>query len=169
VPHTPGFFAGYRLLESRIRFIALSVGMVTGLSSEGLGAERCPGSAPWPVPLVLATSPNPAWRPKPPSHWPPIPPARPQTIPRAAPEPRRILAVVPLIRDQRYYGEYPASVPRVSGECPASLPCISPPSIVGLAVVTVAPGPAPARQIVGWAALWPRESSSVIGVAVGAG
>src|ERR1035438_6030462 len=36
-----------------------------------------------------------------------IPPKLHQTIPRASPEPRRSLPVVPLIGDQRYYGEAP--------------------------------------------------------------
>ena len=72
-------------------FIALSDGMVTGLCSEGSGASgsgarRCPGSGLGPVPRVSATSPNPAWRPKPLSRWPPIPPTLHQTVPRAAPE-----------------------------------------------------------------------------------
>ena len=154
VCHTPGFFCVCRLLESKIRFIALSVGMVTVLSSERSGAERCPGSGPWPVPRVPATSPSPAWRPKPPTHRSLF--LQPCTRPSRGP--RRSLAIVPLIPNQRYYGE-----------CPASLPCISPPSIVGLAAVTEAPAPAPARQIVARAVPWPREGSSVIGIAVGAG
>ena len=71
-----------------------------------------------PVPRVLATSPNPAWHPKPPSHWPPIPPTRPQTVPRAAPDPRRILAVVPSIRIEGTT----ARIRRGSGEVPMYLP-----------------------------------------------
>ena len=66
--------------------------MVTGLSSEGSGASGsgarpCPGSRPGPVPRGSATSPNPAWRPKPLSLWPPIPPTLHRTLPRASPEP----------------------------------------------------------------------------------
>jgi hypothetical protein len=50
-----------------------------------------------------------------PSLWPPIPPTLHETILRASPDPRRRLAVVPLIREQRYYGESPARVRRGHG------------------------------------------------------
>ena len=115
-----------RLLESRIRFIAPSDGMVTGRSSEGSGVRRCPGSGPWSVPRVSATCPNPAWRPKPPSHCPPIPPNRHQPLPRASPEPRRSLAVVPLIQDQRCYGETPARLWRNERAAGDAIPPVPP-------------------------------------------
>jgi len=53
---------------------------------------------------------DPAWLLKKPSFWPPDPPTLPLTILRDAPDPRRILAVSPLIADKRCYGEYPARV-----------------------------------------------------------
>ena len=43
--------------------------------------------------------------------------------PGVPPDPRRRLAVVPLIPDKRYYGESPASVRRGSGAAPRSFPC----------------------------------------------
>ena len=54
-------------LQSKIRFVALSDGMVTRLFSEGSGFRRCPGSGRLRVSRVSATPPNPACRPKPPS------------------------------------------------------------------------------------------------------
>ena len=84
--------------------------MVTGLFSEGSGAGGCPGSGRSPVSRVLATHPNPAWRPKQPSLRPPIPATRHQTLPRAPPEPPRSLPVAPLIPNQRCYGEAPVGL-----------------------------------------------------------
>ena len=46
---------------------------------------------------------------------PPIAPTLPQKLPRDPPEPRRSLAVVPLIANQRYYGETPARLRRGYG------------------------------------------------------
>ena len=46
--------------------------------------------------------------PKQPSLRPPVPPTLPQTLPRATPEPRRSLAVAPLIADKRCYGSLTA-------------------------------------------------------------
>ena len=71
--------------------------------------------------------------------------------------------------DRRRPWEYQSDLRGVSGACPGRLPRLSAASSNGLAHGTVASGPAPARRIVGRAAPWPREGSSVIGVAVGAG
>ena len=69
--------------------------------ASGSGARRCSGSRPGPVPRVSATSPNPVWRPRPPSLWPLFL----QPCTRASREPRRSLPVAPLIGDKRCYGE----------------------------------------------------------------
>ncbi len=75
---------------------------IIGLSSEGSGAEDpalddAPALALGRFPHVWATSPNPAWRPKPRRHWPLISPTLHRTVLRAAPEPPRSLAVVPSV------------------------------------------------------------------------
>jgi hypothetical protein len=49
--------------------------------------------SPLPVSRVLATHPNPAWRPKPSNLWPPVPPTLHQTLPRAAPRIARFLPI----------------------------------------------------------------------------
>ncbi len=85
-------------LDSKARFIAVANGMVTGFSSEGSGARRCPGCGRLPVSRVSAPPPNPAWRPKQPSLRPPISATMHQTVPRVPPEPHGSPTVVPSIR-----------------------------------------------------------------------
>jgi hypothetical protein len=65
--------------------------------------------------LPTANPRDPASLPKKRNFWSPTARNLLQTPPRDAPDPRRSLAVAPLIRDKRCYGECPASVRRGSG------------------------------------------------------
>src|ERR1035438_3314751 len=96
--------------------------MVAGLCSEGCGPGQCFAPGRCRVSRVSPTPPNPAWRPEPPSLCPRIPRTLHPTLLGASPEPPGILAVVPLIRDQRYYGEDPASIRACRREWAAKAP-----------------------------------------------